>query len=71
MKKNMSNADRWIRVLLVAAVAMLYGLELISGVLAIVLGAVAVIFLVTSIVSFCPLYRIVGVSTCKVPKSSD
>ena len=66
MKKNMGNMDRIIRTLIVLVVAALYFTNVIGGTLAIVLGAVAGIFLLTSLVSFCPLYAIFGISSCKV-----
>lgn len=63
MKKNMSNADRTIRVLVALIIAGLYLLHVISGTLAIVLLAVAAIFIATSFISFCPVYGIFGLST--------
>ncbi len=65
MKKNMSNFDRAVRVLVALIIAGLYFAHIISGTLAIVLLAVAAIFIVTSLISFCPLYSIFGISTCK------
>ena len=65
MKKNMGGADRIIRILIAAVVAYLYFDEIISGTLGIVLLVLAGIFLLTSLVSFCPLYTIFGVKTCK------
>ena len=65
MKKNMGNIDRIVRILTVLVVAALYFSNVISGTVAIILGIVAVIFLATSLVSFCPLYAIFGISTCK------
>jgi hypothetical protein len=65
LKKNMGAADRLVRLALVALVAFLYFTNLISGTLAIILGIVAVIFLITSLISFCPLYTLFGFSTKK------
>lgn len=65
MKKNMGSADRTIRVVIALIVAALYYFEVISGTLAIVLGVLAGIFILTSLVSFCPLYAPFGLSTCK------
>lgn len=65
MKSNVSNVDRIIRVLIAVVVAGLYFSNVISGTLAIVLGIVAVIFLATSLISFCPLYSVLGFSTRK------
>lgn len=66
MKKNMGNTDRMVRVLIAAVVAVLYFTGVISGTLGIVLIALAAIFLLTSLVSFCPLYAPFGISTCQV-----
>jgi hypothetical protein len=63
MKKNMGTADRLIRVLAAVVVGALYMAGLISGPLAIVLGLLAVVFLVTSSVSSCPLYLPFNIST--------
>jgi len=70
MKKNMGAADRVIRILLAIVVAVLYFTNQISGTLAIILGVVAVIFLLTSIVSFCPLYVPFKLSTKKAEKTA-
>lgn len=68
MKKNMGSADKLIRVLIAAVVGILYYMDKIEGTLAYVLIAVAIILLVTSLINFCPLYRIIGINTCKIKK---
>ncbi|MEN9998287.1 MAG: hypothetical protein RI922_1277 [Bacteroidota bacterium] len=65
MKKNMGGADRVIRVIMAAIVAVLYFTKVIPGTLGIVLLALAGIFVLTSLVSFCPLYLPFGINTCK------
>lgn len=65
MKKNMGNTDKVIRILLAIIIAVLYFTNVISGTAAIVLGIFAVIFLLTSFVSFCPLYTVFKISTAK------
>lgn len=65
MKKNMGSIDRSIRILVALAIAGLYLAGSISGVTAIVLGIVAVVFVVTSFVGVCPGYMPFGISTCK------
>jgi hypothetical protein len=65
MKKNMGNADRIIRVLVAVAIAALYFTDQISGTLAIILGLVALMFVLTSTISFCPLYLPFKLSTKK------
>ena len=66
MKKNMGSADRIIRVIIAAVIAVLFLTNVIGGTLGIVLLALAGIFLLTSLVNFCPLYAPFGISTCKV-----
>ena len=65
MNKNMSNVDRVIRLALVAVIAVLYWMDMISGTAAIILGVIAVVFLATSLIGWCPIYRILGLSTRK------
>jgi len=66
MKKNMGSADRLIRILLTVIVVILFAMDIISGTLGIVLMVAAGILVLTSFVSFCPIYRIFGISTCTV-----
>ncbi len=68
MKKNMGGADRMIRFIIAIAVAALYYFNLIEGTLAYVLLAFAAIFVLTSFVSFCPLYPLIGLNTRKEKK---
>jgi K+-transporting ATPase A subunit len=65
MKKNMGSADRLIRVFIALVVAVLYFTGIISGTVAIVLGVLAAVFILTSLVGTCPLYLPVGLSTKK------
>jgi uncharacterized membrane protein len=65
MKKNMGTIDRVLRIILAIVVAVLIYLGTLTGVAAIVLGVIAGIFLITSIVGFCGLYPILGIRTCK------
>ena len=68
MKKNMGVADRSLRVIIAIAIVALYYFKVIDNTLAYVLLAFAAIFLLTSIVSFCPLYPLLGINTCKTKK---
>ena len=70
MKKNMGKTDRIVRVIIAAVVAALFFGKIISGVLGIVLLALAVIFVFTSTVSFCPIYAVFGMRTCPVEPES-
>ncbi len=64
MKKNMGSADRMIRVLLAIIFAALYFTNTVTGVFGIVLLVLAIVFVLTSLVSFCPLYTLMGLNTC-------
>lgn len=65
MKKNMGTSDKAVRVLIAAVIAILYFTDVISGTLGLVLLILAAVFLLTSLVSFCPLYLPLGINTCK------
>jgi predicted ABC-type exoprotein transport system permease subunit len=65
MTKNMGTVDRIVRLVIVAAIALLYFTNVISGTLAIILGILGIIFLLTSIFGFCPLYAPFKFSTNK------
>ena len=64
----MGSADRIIRTIIAVAIALLYYKNVISGTLGIVLLVLAGVFLLTSFVSFCPLYAPFGLSTCSMNK---
>ncbi|MFH1976338.1 MAG: DUF2892 domain-containing protein [Pseudomonadota bacterium] len=61
----MGTIDRVIRTSLALVVAILYFTKNISGLAAIILGAFAIVFLLTSIIGFCPLYTALGIRTTK------
>lgn len=63
MTKNMASADRALRTLFAAVVLSMWATGAIGGTLALILGVVAAIFLVTSLVGWCPLYSLFGVAT--------
>ncbi len=65
MKKNVGTTDKALRVIVAIVIGVLYYTGTISGTLGIVLLVVAGFFLLVSLVSFCPLYPILGVSTRK------
>lgn len=65
MKANMGTADKVIRILIAVVIAALYFMGTITGTLAIVLMVLAVVFVATSFLSFCPLYLPFGISTKK------
>ncbi|NND94318.1 MAG: DUF2892 domain-containing protein [Flavobacteriales bacterium] len=70
MKKNMGTADRIIRVMIALIIGALYFTGVISGTLTIVLSVLAGVFLLTSLVSFCPLYAPFGFSTCPLKQKN-
>jgi hypothetical protein len=68
MKKNMGSADKMIRLALAVLMVALYYTEVVTGTLGIVLIVLASVFALTSFMSFCPLYTLVGINTCAVKK---
>lgn len=70
MKKNMGSVDRILRVIIAAVFAWLYFGGIVTGTLGIILVALGGVFLLTSLVGFCPLYAPFGINTCGVKKTS-
>ena len=68
MKKNMGSADKGIRVAIAIVIALLYFFNIIGGTIAYVLMALAIVFLLTSFINFCPLYSLFGINTSKTKK---
>jgi hypothetical protein len=64
MKKNMGTADRIIRVIIAAIISVLYFTGIIPGTIGVILLILAGVFVLTSLISFCPLYAPFGLSTC-------
>ena len=64
MQKNMGTLDKTLRLILAAIAVALAATGMLTGTLAIIAYVVAAVFVVTSFVSFCPLYRIFGLRTC-------
>jgi hypothetical protein len=69
MKQNMGVTDKIIRLIVVAIIAALYFTGQITGTAAIILGIIAVAFLVTSLIGWCPSYVPFGISTKKEEKT--
>ena len=65
MKKNVGTTDKLIRILAAVVIVALYYTGQISGTTATVLLVLAGIFILTSFISFCPLYLPFGISTSK------
>ena len=68
MKQNMGVADKTIRLVVVAVIAALYFTDQLTGIAAIILGVIAVAFLLTSLIGWCPTYVPFGISTKNADK---
>jgi len=68
MKNNMGVIDRTIRILIAVVVVILYFTNVVSGIVAIVLLVFSGIFILTSLIGFCPLYLPFGIKTKKEDK---
>lgn len=69
MKHNMGNADKGIRFILAILFAFLYFIGTVPGTFGLVLAIIGGIFLLTSMVGFCPLYTLAGINTCDSKKT--
>ena len=65
MKKNMGTMDGVIRILIAVIIAFLYFFNIINGTMGIILVGVAVVFLITGLLSFCPLYFLLRFKTIR------
>ena len=65
MKKNMGTIDKVIRILIAIVIAVLFFTKVITGALGIFLLVVAGVFVLTSIIGFCPLYSPLKMNTAK------
>lgn len=65
MKANMGSTDKMIRILIALICIALYAFDVVSGTAGVVVLVVAALMVLTSLVSFCPLYPILGINTCK------
>jgi hypothetical protein len=65
MKKNMGLVDKAVRIIIAVIIGILFFSNLISGTLGIILLILAIVFLLTSLISFCPLYLPFGIHTNK------
>lgn len=69
MKKNLGTADRIVRIIIAAIIGVLYFTDVLTGTLGIVLLVLSVVFVLTSIVNFCPIYSVFGLKTCSIKKT--
>jgi len=65
MKQNMGTIDRILRAVIAIVIGVLYFTGTITGTIGTILALVAVIFLATSAIGFCPLYFPFKISTKK------
>lgn len=65
MKKNMGSTDRIVRVIAAIIITVLYLSGVLKGVVGLIMIGVGAIFLLTSVIGFCPLYILLGINTCK------
>ena len=65
MKANMGSTDKMVRIIIAIVIAILFFTNVISGTLGIILLILAGIFVLTSLISFCPLYPLIGMNTKK------
>ena len=65
MKKNMGNTDKYIRLFLAILFSVLVYFKVAEGYFAITLLCLAMVFILTSLTGFCPLYILFGINTCK------
>jgi len=68
MKKNMGSTDRIIRLIVAIVFAILYFSNIVTGTIGLILVALSAVFVLTSLVSFCPLYLPFGINTCQTKK---
>lgn len=71
MKKNMGNANRTIRILAAIVFAVLYFTGIVTGTWGIVLLVLSAVFVLISLVGFCPLYAIFGLNTCPAKSNTE
>lgn len=71
MRKNLGSADKLVRLLIAIALIVLFYLEIITGTLGIVALILALVLAITSLVSFCPIYAVFGLSSCKNEEAKE
>lgn len=65
MKANMGTTDKAIRIVVAIVLITLNLTNVVTGTLGVILLVLAAVFILTSFVSFCPLYLPLGINTCK------
>ncbi len=65
MKKNVGSIDKGIRILVALIMVVLYFTNVISGTIGIILLALSAVFVITSLLSYCPIWQVLGLNTMK------
>ena len=71
MRKNVGSIDKLVRLLIAIALIVLFYLEIITGTLGIIALVLALVLSITSLVSFCPIYALFGLSSCEKEKTKE
>ncbi|VBB45806.1 conserved hypothetical protein [uncultured Paludibacter sp.] len=71
MTKNMGQTDRIIRTIVAVVLIILFFTKVVTGTLGIILLILAIVFLITSVISFCPLYKPFGIKTTCEKKEEE
>lgn len=65
MKHNMGKTDRIIRFIVAAIFIYAIISRSVGGAIAVILGILAVLLVVTAVFGYCPPYALLGVKTCR------
>ena len=71
MKKNIGNIDKIVRLVLTLLFAILYFTGIVEGYLGLGLLAMSAILFITSLMSRCPIYAVLGMSSCHTDEEDD
>lgn len=71
MNSNINNLDRSIRFFIFIVSIALFVMDIVSGWSAYLLITIGTILMVTSLMSFCPIYRAFGISSFKKTKNQQ
>ncbi|WP_036155410.1 YgaP family membrane protein [Maribacter forsetii] len=68
MRKNLGSTDRFIRLFIAVALLTTFYTETVTGTIGYIMAAVAGVLIFTTFISFCPIYSLLGINSCKVKK---
>lgn len=69
MKKNLGSTDRIVRLFIGIVLTIAWFTHLITGPLGFIWTIAGIVLALTSFFSFCPIYRVFKISSCKKEKS--